>query len=473
MSKSLKVIAIGVLIGVLALTAIALFLFLDINAYKPRLEAAVTNMTGMEVKADGPLGIGLFPNLLVTLKDVHVRNRGTEVITAREARIGVEFLPLLHKQVRIRQITLEQPSIFIEKGSDGRFNFERLVAASGRLPDVNLGKVSFSAGKFRYTDKQSGTAFAAADCSLDASRLQLTDRKGPGIMKYLSVSAEVACGEVRADNRTASDLKLSVAGQRGAFEFKPFTLDAFAGKGSGSIRADFSGTVPRYHVRYSLAQFHIEEFLKTLSPKNLAVGSMDFSANLSMQGKTLNELKRTLSGQLSLRGKNLILNGRDLDREFERYESSQNFNLVDVGALFLAGPVGLAVTKGYNFASILQGSEGRSEIRTLVSEWKVERGIAHSQDVAMATNENRVALQGGLDFVDQRFDHMTVALIDAKGCIRAQQEIHGAFKKPVLEKPNALKTLSGPLARLLGQLGKLFPGGMCEVFYAGSVAPPK
>ena len=475
MSKSLKVTsyAIGAFIGLLVLAAIALSLFLDVNAYKPRFEAAVSDMMGMEVKVSGPLAIDFFPNVLVTLKDVHVRNRGTEVVSARAARVGVEFRPLLHKEVRIRHIALEHPSISIEKGSDGKFNYQRLQQARGPLPDLNLGHVSFSDGTFRYLDKPSGEGFEAADCSLDASRLQLTDRKGPGIMKYLSLAAEIVCGEVRTKNHTASDLKFSVAGQRGAFDVKPLTLRAFAGQGSGSIRADFTGAIPQYQVRYSLSQFHIEEFLKARSPKNLAEGSMDFSANLSMQGKTMNMLKQTLEGQFSLRGKNLILNGRDLDRQFARYESSQNFNLVDVGALFFVGPVGLAVTKGFNFASIFQGSEGRSEIRTVVSDWKVERGIAYSQDVAMATNENRVAVQGELDFVNHRFAHMTVALIDAKGCIRAQQRIHGDFAKPVLEKPSTVKSLAGPVARLLEKLGSLFPGGECEVFYAGSVAPPK
>ena len=180
-----------------------------------------------------------------------------------------------------------------------------------------------------------------------------------------------------------------------------------------------------------------------------------------------------MEGEFSLRGKNLILDGRDLDQQFARYESSQNFNLVDVGALFFVGPIGLAVTKGFNFASIFQGSEGRSEIRTVVSDWKVERGVAYSQDVAMATNENRVAVQGELDFVNQRFNHMSVALIDDKGCIRAQQQIHGDFQKPVLAKASTAKSLAGPVASLLKKLGSLFPGGECEVFYAGSVAPPK
>jgi AsmA protein len=474
MSKSLKAVifSIGALIGLLVLAAIALFLFLDVNAYKPRFEAAVSDMMGMEVRVGGRLGIGIFPNLLVTLKDVHISNRGTEVVSAREARIGIDFFTLLHKGVRIEKIVLEHPRISIEKARDGKFNFQKSEAARGPLSNLTLAKVSFSDGTLRYVDRRTGWGFEAGDCSLDGSRLQLY-RERPGIMKNLSFAAEVACGEVRTKDHAASDLKFSVAGQRGVFDLKPLTMRVFAGHGSGSIRGNFTGAVPHYRVRYSLSRFHIDEFLKPLSPQNVAEGLMDFSANLSMQGRNMNELRQTMAGQISLRGNNLILNGRDLDREFARFESSQTFNLVDVGAFFFAGPVGLAVTKGYNFASIFQGSEGRSEIRTLVSDWTVKRGVAHSQDVAMATNENRVALQGGLDFVNQRFDDVTVALIDAKGCAKVRQKIHGTFQKPLVEKPSVIKSLAGPVAKLLKQLERLFPGEECEVFYAGSVASPK
>jgi hypothetical protein len=200
---------------------------------------------------------------------------------------------------------------------------------------------------------------------------------------------------------------------------------------------------------------------------------MAFSANLSMRGKTVNEMKQTADGDISLRGESLTLNGTDLDREFARFESSQNFNLVDVGAFFFAGPVGLVVTKGYNFASIFKGSGGNSEIRTLVSDWKIEHGMAHAQDEAMATNKNRIALGGRLDFVNEQFNDVTMALIDAKGCAKVRQKISGPFQKPVVEKPSILKTLTGPALRLLKKGRDLFPGGECEVFYAGSVAPPK
>jgi uncharacterized protein involved in outer membrane biogenesis len=475
MTKTLKAItyAAGAIIGLLAIVALALSLFLDINAYKPRIEAAALAVTGMEVSIGGRLGIGFFPGLQVTFEDLHIRNRGTELVTAGKGRIGIGFLALLNKSVRIREVVLEQPSITIERGRDGRFNYERTDAVRGPLPGLSLARMSFSDGTFRYLDRQSGKDLEAAGCSLDADRLQLAERDRPGIMKYLFLSAEIVCGSVRTKEHAASDLKFTVAGQHGIFDLNPLTMRAYDGQGSGNLRADFTGAVPRYHLSYTLAQFHVDAFLKPLSPKNVPEGSADLTVNLSMQGKTVKDKMQTLQGQVSLRGKNLILKGRDLDQEFARFESSQTFNLVDVGAFFFAGPVGLAVTKGYSFASILQGSEGRSEIRTLVSDWKVERGVALSRDVAIATTKNRVALQGGLDFVNERFDDVTVALIDDKGCIRAQQTIHGAFNNPVVENPSTLKALTGPVVKLLKQVGSLFPGGECEVFYAGSVVPPK
>ena len=163
----------------------------------------------------------------------------------------------------------------------------------------------------------------------------------------------------------------------------------------------------------------------------------------------------------------------EFDREFARFESSQSFNLVDAGAFFFAGPIGLAVTKGYNFASIFRGAGGSSSIEELFSDWKVERGIAQAKDVAMATDENRVALTGSINFVNERFDDVTVALVDARGCARVKQKIHGPLQKPVVEKPSVLMSLAGPALNLLKQAGNLFTDGTCEVFYRGSVPAPK
>jgi AsmA protein len=130
------------------------------------------------------------------------------------------------------------------------------------------------------------------------------------------------------------------------------------------------------------------------------------------------------------------------------------------------------VTKGFDFANTFRSSSGSSQIRTLVSEWRIERGVAQARDVAMATKENRIALKGGLDFVNGRFQEVTVALIDAGGCAMVQQKIRGPFGKPEVERPNVLTSLAGPVLKLLSRARSLF-GGKCEVFYTGSVAPPR
>lgn len=475
MSKPLKIalmVASG-LVLLLVFVVVGLLLFVDTDVYKPRLEAAASQALGMEVRVGSRLGIDLFPGLHITLEDVHIGNGGADVATIKEARVRIELLPLLKKQVRFGSIALEQPRISIERDREGHLNFEKAEPAGGMLPALDLPKISISKGALRFLDKPSGEEFEALGCRLKVDQLRFAGGESSDLMKGLSLTAQLACEEIRKSGFTVSDLQVSATVKNGVVDLQPVTMGVFGATGSGTIRADFSGDAPLYDVRYALPQFRIEEFFKTLSPQKVAEGSMDFSATLSMQGKTVIQLRQTLAGKISLRGKSLRLNGRDLDQELSQFESSQHFNLVDVGAFFFAGPLGLVVTKGHDFASIFQGSGGRSEIQTLVSDWKVEGGVAQAQDVAMATSENRVALQGGLDFVHQQFDNVTVALIDAEGCTKVRQTIRGAFQNPVVEQPSVLKTLAGPVRKLF-QMGRdLFPGGECEVFYTGSVAAPK
>jgi len=88
----------------------------------------------------------------------------------------------------------------------------------------------------------------------------------------------------------------------------------------------------------------------------------------------------------------------------------------------------------------------------------------------MATRENRLAMQGALDFVNDDFDNVIVALLDSAGCARVEQRIVGPFRSPHIEKANVLVSVTGPISSLVGKAKKLL-GGKCKVFYEGSVPP--
>lgn len=468
LNTPLKIAA--VVIGLVLLVGLALTLFLDLDRHKPRIEAAASEATGMEVRVAGRIGVGFLPNLHVTLEDLQVRNRGTDLFAAREVHIGVNALALVQRRVEISKVVLEAPQLYIERDRQGRFNFETDTPKTEPLSEFALARFKAADATLRYADLQGGQAAEAADCRLDLHDLHIAAGERADAMKLVSLAGKLACAEVRTQDQAVSDVKLTLAGKDGFYDLDPITLRAFEGAGTGSVRADFTGDVPRYLLRYDLARFRLDAALKSASGQRPPQGTADFSAELAMQGKAAKALKQSLQGKLSLRGQGIVLHGVDLDETFDRFEASQTFNLVDVGAVFLAGPIGLAVTKGHDFASILKGLDGRSDVRTLVSDWTVERGVLHAEDVAIATNRHRVALQGRLDLVNERFDGVTVALIDAQGCAKVQQKIRGSFAQPVIDKPSTLSALTGPVVRLFRQV---VPGGKCETFYAGSVAAPQ
>jgi AsmA protein len=175
-----------------------------------------------------------------------------------------------------------------------------------------------------------------------------------------------------------------------------------------------------------------------------------------------------------LNGENLMLYNIDIDALVTKYERSQNFNLVDVGAFLLAGPFGPVLTKSYNLTRLYQESQGgKGIIRKLVSDWKVKNGIAEARDVALASKKKRVAMKGGLNLINERFVDVTIAALDKRGCAVYSEKVHGSFHKPQIEKESVFKSITGSVTNPLEDAWKFIQGKKCTVFYSGSVAQPE
>lgn len=472
MCTSLKVTlwVVAGIAGLLVCIVLVLTLMVNANAYKGQFESAASAASGMEISVEGQLRVDFFPKLQFILENMYIRNQGTDVVVAREAHIGIDVLSLIQKNVRINKIMLKSPVIFIERRQDGTFNYETSGVAAETTDPFDLPSISISSGSLRYEDIASGRKYEAVECDSEIYAMESSD-EFPDPIKSLSFTGEMACGEIRANDLIVSDLRLTSSRRDGMLDIEPITMRMFGTEASGSISADFTSTIPGYQINYSLPQFRMEQFSEALMPQGDAKGPMDFSASFSMRGTTAHEMKQSMAGKISLQGENLTFYGLDIDDALSRFESSQNFNLVDVGAFFVAGPIGLMVTKGFNFASMFNESGAGSEVRILVSNWKLDKGVAQAVDVAMATNENRIALTGGLDLANEEFEHMVVALIDEEGCTKVRQKIHGSFHDPMVDKPNVFKTLAGPVVSLFKNGQALLLDGDCEVFYTGSVAP--
>src|ERR1700733_2110187 len=437
-----------------------------------RLAARVSDAVGMQVSVAGPVTLRLFPRLHLTLEDVRIRNRGVDVAAVAEVQLGVGLPALLHKDIAVEGIRFAGAKVRIERAKGGRFNIEGAAGApSATTISAQVGRVSFSDSSLIYKDAQLANDFTAEHCNVELKGLQLTPRSSPDLFAALSFSGELACEHMRTNNLAAANIKSTLTATEGVLKFAPVALEIFGGRGSGVLTAGFTGAEPVYHLRAAIEKLQVADFSETVKATTIAKGALDFSADLTMHGAPNVPVMRSASGEASLHGSNLVLEIGDLDKELSRYESTQSFNLVDLGAFFLAGPLGGAGTKGYDYPRLLKRAPGSTSIRTLLSQWHVEAGVAQAQGVALAPASNRIAMHGGLDFVDGTYQDVTIALVDAQGCARVVQKIRGSFRNPVIDRPSVVSTLTGPVRRLVNK-GKSLLGSKCPVYYSGSVPAP-
>ncbi|GAB4243928.1 MAG: hypothetical protein OHK0028_22340 [Deltaproteobacteria bacterium] len=474
--------ALGILAGLLALAGVAILYLVDVNAHKPRIEAAVSDALGMEFRILGNAGLRLFPSAGITLSDVRLRNRGSDLATAGTLRVGVKLRPLLRRQVVITELALEKPVIRIEKGADGKFNYEtpprppKAAPGEGGPPSLPLAVSAgtVSGGKIVYADRKAGSETTIDAIDLSVRDLSIPTAPGAVLSKGISFTGDLTVKEARTKDLAVSDVRAKVTAGAGVYEIRPFAMKLFGGSGEGGIRLDLSGDRAALRVNYTLAKFRAEEPLAALSKRKYLSGPMTVAPDLSFRGKGADEMKRTLSGTVSLRGEDLALHGVEIDEILSKVEEAQKMNLADVGAFLLAGPLGPAAVKGYRYGGIYRSAtrEGESRITRLVSDWTVRNGVAEARDVAFATKRNRIAMKGKLDLVNGRFVDMTVALLDGKGCAKLRQKISGPFGDPRMDKTSVLQSFAEPILGLFEQARKRIGRTECEPFYTGSVRQP-
>ncbi|MCG6536275.1 MAG: AsmA-like C-terminal region-containing protein, partial [Syntrophales bacterium LBB04] len=280
--------------------------------------------------------------------------------------------------------------------------------------------------------------------------------------------------ELRKKDLKIDSIKGGIKAEKGVFSLKPLAMDIFGAKGEGDVAANITEADAEYKINLNVSKLDFEKLQASFGVARLISGKGDLAASLTVKEKRDRNLIKGMDGTLSLRGDNLITHTVDLDKILSSYETSQKFNLVDIGAFFIAGPLGSVALKGYRYGDIYyQTQGGQGTITQFVSHWKIKNGVADATDCAFATLHNRVALKGKLDLVAERYDNVTVVLLDDKGCAKFTQTITGSFDSPGIGVVSTVESLAGPVLNLYRQVKRFVQRGKCEVIYSGSVQQPR
>jgi uncharacterized protein involved in outer membrane biogenesis len=306
---------------------------------------------------------------------------------------------------------------------------------------------------------------------LELNKIYFNDNINPNPLATLYTNGRVKSDNFKSSSFNFKDLDLDLNVINGDYEINSKTVRIFGDDAKGQVKISAApfAAVPKFNITYNDISFLAEKMLSAFNENQVISGPLEISFNISSTGSEWDTIVNNMDGTINLSGKNLLLNGLDADEMIDKFKRSQKFNLVDLGAVVLAGPVGLAVTKGTDFASIFVFNSGKStNINELVSNWIISKGVFEIQDAAFTTNTNRIALTGLIGFANQKID-LTIALLDKSGCSIFSQEVSGNLNNPTIGKVKVVGTMLAPVTNLVDNV----TGKDCVVFYTGSVKHPK
>jgi AsmA protein len=452
------------LIQLAVLVEVALLL-VDLEPYRAQLERSASDALAMEVRIEGPVRLSVLAGPRIALHDVRVRSGGVELAAVDSARLGLHLAALDARQLPGAEVELHGVRLHIERNHRG-FNFALARRPGQAPPTFALARLHMSDASLRFADRVSGFRLDADGCRLSSREIGAAGAAQDDLWRALAFRARLDCRRIRSGDIVLTRVRAHLSAERGVLTLDPVEWRALGGVGRGSLRAHLAGAVPRFETRVRLSRLRAEELSRGLPGNTRAHGALDLSLDLSLRGTGRAALVRSAEGEIGLRGRDLVLEGIDLDQVISRFESSQRVKLLDFGALLYAGPLGLLFSRGVNLASAIPDSGGRTHVSMVVSDWKLTGGVAQAQDVAFATRAHRIALRGNIDLHNERFDNLVFAVVGADGCARLPHSVNGPFDAPELDRPGALASFAGPVLRLFRGLSG------CEVFYAGAVPAP-
>ncbi|HVO65836.1 MAG TPA: AsmA family protein, partial [Syntrophales bacterium] len=333
-----KILFITVMvIAIFVIAIVSIIALIDINSYKGKIESAASEAMGKEVIIKGRMGLSLFP-FGVSAGDILVQNKEGDLLSVEKLHIGVALMPLLKKQIRVKEFELVRPAVTIVKDAAGSYNFERVgkkSASESTRASFSINEIKLSHGVLVYLDKKTGNRTELKDLNVTINDLSIGD-KGEDILTDVSFNGNIKCWEVRHKNLIIEKVRTEIKAGKGIFSITPVTMDIFGGKAEGDITADMSARSTSYKINFKLFKFSFEKFYAALEKKMTISGEGTMTASLTAHGKDSRQIMQTLNGKFSLRGDNLSIRAMDIDKFISKFEETQKFTFTDIGAFLVA-----------------------------------------------------------------------------------------------------------------------------------------
>jgi AsmA protein len=147
--RALKIfgVVIGCVVLVLIAGVIALWLIVNPNDYKGRIEAAVRSSTGRNLSLTGNIHLAVFPSIALELGPASLGNppgfsSSQPFASLRRVSLSVRLLPLLHHQLEVGKVEIDGLDLRLLKNARGEGNWSMPASKTAPAPQNGSSEVA-------------------------------------------------------------------------------------------------------------------------------------------------------------------------------------------------------------------------------------------------------------------------------------------------------------------------------------------
>jgi len=241
MKRALKII--GIVIAILIVIVLVLPFVVNVNDYRPRIEAELTTALGRNVTL-GNLSLSLWSGSLAA-DNIAIADdpsfSSSPFIKALALKVGVEIVPLIFsKTLHITELTLSQPQVNLLRDRSGKWNFSSIGTASpakktGATPPSSAGQAPPPSGA-EATKRSPSTPENPKEASNPKSESSIEQNLSVGKLSIQDGQVSIADTAKPSKPHIYKNVNLTVKNFSFSSQF-PFTLTADL-PGGGNINLD-------------------------------------------------------------------------------------------------------------------------------------------------------------------------------------------------------------------------------------------
>jgi uncharacterized protein involved in outer membrane biogenesis len=295
-----------IIVGIAALLLLALIFvgpaLIRVDRYRPRVISYLQEKTGKQVEI-GRLALTFFP-LSIHIDDFGVKNppifpRGYVVQVARiDAEIS--FGALLHRQVVIKSLVLEDPVLNMTSDPDGPWNFENPQAQAsqntfplGVISRVQIKRGQLIASNLLPSDAAGPIFFEAHEITCDLEQVNLMGIINPS-SSSMDGQGSLKAGLLRFGSIEARNLESKLRLEARRVFFTEVKAEVYGGSASGDLTFELLGKNVNFKTNARLDGINVAQLLAAF-PNGGGKMTGKMAGDVKLAGEILHSL-RPLAG---------------------------------------------------------------------------------------------------------------------------------------------------------------------------------